>query len=112
MPKVQDQQHENSDHLSTWGIVCHRSHQGRLPALHCRQKQGLALPVKQKANEDSATTVKYEAPTFAGRGIFLVSRKQVQFVWHFSLYCFPKKKVICLQIHQWLEASLDANMRR
>ena len=58
MPQVQDQQHGNSGHLSAWGIVCHRSHQGRLPAQHCRQKQGLAQPLKQKANEDSATTVK------------------------------------------------------
>ena len=53
MPQVQDQQHGNSSHLSAWGILCHRSLQGRLPAQHCRQKQGLAQPLKQKANEDS-----------------------------------------------------------
>jgi hypothetical protein len=52
-----------------------------MPAHHCRQKQGLAQPLKQKANEDSATTVKYEALAFEGRGSFMAARKQVQFVW-------------------------------
>ena len=112
MPQVQDQQHGNIGHLSAWGIVCHRSPQGRIPAQHCRQKQGLAQPVKQKANEDSATTVKYEALAFAGRGTFMPARKQVPFVWYYRLYCCPKKQGICLQIHLWLEASLNASVRR
>ncbi len=72
----------NSVHLSAWVIVRHRCHQGRIPAQHCRQKQGLAQPLKQKANEDSATTVKYEASVFADRGSFMPERKQIPFVWY------------------------------
>jgi hypothetical protein len=101
MPKVQDQKNGNSGHLSAWDIVRHRSLQGRIPAQHCRQKKGLAQPVKQKENEDSATTVKYEALAFTGRGTFMPERKQVQFVWYYRLCCCKKKQGICPEIHLW-----------
>ena len=39
-----------------------------------------AQPLKHKANEDSAYTVKYEVPAFASEINFLSARKQVQFV--------------------------------
>jgi hypothetical protein len=91
--------------------VRHRTHQGRIPAQHCRQKHGLAQPLKQKANEDSATTVKYEALAFAGRCSFMPARKQIPFVWDYRLYCCQKKQGICLQIHLWLEAPINASVR-
>jgi hypothetical protein len=42
--QVQDQQHGNSGHLSAWGIVCHRSLQGRILAQHCRQNKDSPNP--------------------------------------------------------------------
>ncbi len=88
---------------------CTHRHKGQLPAHHCRQKQGLAQPLKKKANEDSASMVNYKAPAFAGEVNFLSVRRQVQFVWYARLYCCPIKQDIYLQIHLWLEASLGAS---
>jgi hypothetical protein len=72
--------------------VCHRIHQGRLPAQHCRQKQGLAQPLKQKANEDSATTVKYEALAFAGSGTFFGFKKTSTICMAFFALLLPQKE--------------------